>query len=435
MSRRLLACLLALLSSPVMAGTVPEDLHLETVIDKDGGIAQPMVVTHAGDGSGRLFVAGRAGKVWIKPEGQPVLATPFLDIDALISTAGEGGLLGLAFHPQYAANGRFFVSYTDNANDTVLARYEVSAGDADVADPASATILLRVDQGSSTHKGGDLHFGPDGYLYFSLGDGAEGFGLDDCGRSQSLSPQDVLDNESDSDCTLDAGFAGNPASRALMGKLLRLDVDATSPAGSETCGGNADGSAGYGVPAANPFAGTRGGAGLCDEIFAYGLRNPFRFGIDPLDGTIFVGDVGESDMEEVDRLSSSGTEALDFGWPRCEGTLGDCAGSAPPILVDDRGGGSCAITGGTVYRGSIASLQGLYVYSDYCTGLLRFASESGGSWDAVDWPAGAGGFGQHVCFGTDEAGELYLCEVNADKVKRFVSALVAPLFADGFEAP
>ncbi len=421
------------LSAPLPAATLPGDLALEVVIDNNGGIARPMVVTHAGDGSGRLFIAGRAGQIWIKPAAsQTVLPTPFLDISALISDIDENGLLGLAFDPDYQTNRRFYVSYTDNDSDSVIARYTASQANPDLADPASAAILIRVDQGSTKHKGGDIHFGLDGYLYIAFGDGAEGFGLDDCNRAQSLTPQDVIDNDSDSDCTGDAGFAGNPASRALMGKLLRIDVAGTTPAGSETCGANADGSADYATPPANPFAGSNGGSGRCDEIFAYGLRNPYRFGIDRQTGDIFIGDVGESTMEEIDFIAADSPGALDFGWQRCEGTLGDCSDSVAPILTDDRGEGSCAITGGKRYRGAIVALQGLYVFSDYCTGTIRFATEVAGQWTAVPWLSG--GFGQHVCFGEDEAGELYVCEINADRVKRFASnEKPVAVFGDGFE--
>lgn len=431
--RRVLCVLLAVFALPRPSGgqALPEvtlDTHITTTI------ATPIAITHAGDGSDRLFIVGRAGRIWVRPGGATsVLPTPFLDIDALVSTAGEGGLLGLAFDPDYARNGRFFVSYTDNANDSVVARYTVSADDPNRADPASATVLLYIDQGSSTHKAGDLHFGLDGYLYLVFGDGAEGFGLDDCGRAQSLTPADVLANDDDPDCTPDVGFPGNPAARALMGKLLRLDVSRSTPAGSnELCGAALDGSAPYAIPPANPFAGSLGGAGRCDEIFAYGLRNPFRFGVDRQTGDLFLGDVGESDMEEIDFIPAASPGAIDFGWPRCEGTLGDCGGSQAPILTDDRSAGSCSITGGRRYRGRIAALQGVYLYSDYCTGTVQLGREVAGSWSATPWISG--GFGQHACFGEDEAGELYVCEINADKVRRF-NAIDTLLFADGFETP
>ena len=405
-------------------------LHVDDVI------AAPMVVTHAGDGSGRLFIAGRDGRIWVLPAGAAVpLAQPFLDLRAQVGQAGEGGLLGLAFDPQYAGNGRFYVGYTDTASDSVIARYTVSAPDPQRADPASAQVLLRIDQGSAYHKGGDLHFGADGYLYLAFGDGAEGFGLDDCGRAQSLTPADVLANDTDPDCTPDAGFAGNPNSRALMGKLLRLDVARSTPPGAnELCGAAPDGSAPYAVPAQNPFAGSEGGLGACDEILALGLRNPFRFGVDRATGDLFLGDVGESAQEEIDRWPAGTRAALDFGWPHCEGTLGTCGGTHAPILVDDRSGGSCSIIGGRRYRGAIAALQGAYLFSDYCTGEVRIAREAGGPWTAQASGL-SGGFGQHSCFGEDEAGELYVCELGADRVRKLVWVDPDAIFASGFESP
>jgi glucose/arabinose dehydrogenase len=425
---------LALGPAAVAAGGLPTDIELVTAVSS--GIGSPIAVRHAGDGSGRLFIVGRYGRIWIRPGGGgAVLAAPFLNIEPLVSIAGEGGLLGLAFDPDYETNRRFYVSYTDLAHDSVIARYQASAGNPNLADPASATVILRIDQDSDYHKGGDLHFGNDGFLYLALGDGAEGSGRDDCNRAQSLTPADLAANDSDADCTPDAGFPGNPDSRALLGKLLRLNVSATTPAGAnELCGANADGSAPYAIPPGNPYAGSAGGSGRCDEVFAYGLRNPFRFSVDRGNGDLYLGDVGETDMEEVDRVPAGSPGGLNFGWPQCEGTLGTCAGSVAPILVDDRSvnGDSCAITGGFRYRGAIASLQGTYVFSDYCSGQIRFARESGGTWSAQLWDTG--GEFQHTSFGEDEAGELYLTEINADRVLRFASA--APpnaIFGDGFE--
>lgn len=427
-----LLCVAFSVSGPVAAGAIPDDLALTPVISNV--IGSPIAIRNAGDGSGRLFVVGRDGRIWIKPASAAVLGTPFLNIDPLVSTAGEGGLLGLTFDAAYASNRRFYVSYTDNNNDTVIARYLASLADPNVADPASATVLLRVDQGSSFHKGGDLHVGLDGYLYIALGDGAEGSGRDDCNRAQSLTPQHVIDNDSDADCTADGGFVGNVRSRALMGKILRIDVDATtSPGSNELCAANADGSAPYAIPATNPYAGSNGGAGRCDEIFAYGLRNPFRFSVDRQTGDRFIGDVGESAMEEVDFIAAASPGGINFGWPQCEGTLGTCAGSTAPILIDDHSvnAATCSITGGFRYRGAIAGLQGTYIFSDYCSGQIRFATQSGGVWSATLW--NTGGMFQHTSFGEDEDGELYLTEIQSDRVLRFTSAQVNTIFVHGFE--
>jgi glucose/arabinose dehydrogenase len=430
---RALFCIGLAAAGPVAAGSIPGDLALTPVVDTVVG--SPIAVRHAGDGSGRLFIVGRYGQIWIKPASSTVLGTPFLNLSAIVSTAGEGGLLGLAFDPAYAVNRRFYVSYTDLNGDSVIARYLASAGNPNVADGASATVLLRIDQGSGFHKGGDLHFGLDGYLYASFGDGAEGSGRDDCNRAQSLTPQHVIDNDSDPDCTADGSFTGSVRSRALLGKILRLDVAATTPPGSnELCAANADGSAPYAIPAANPYAGSNGGAARCDEIFAYGLRNPFRFSVDRETGDLFVGDVGESDMEEVDFIPAASPGGLNFGWPQCEGTLGSCGASLAPIIVDDRrlpDSNSCSITGGFRYRGAITGLQGTYVFSDYCSGEIRFATESGGIWSTVLWRTG--NMFEHASFGEGENGELYLAEISEDNVLQFTSAMVEGIFADGFE--
>jgi glucose/arabinose dehydrogenase len=422
-------------AATVNAGTIPGDLALTPAVT---GVGQPIAIRNAGDGSGRLFVVRRDGFIYVVADGASTpAATPFLNIDALVAINGEGGLLGLAFDPDYENNRRFYVSYTDNNVDTVIARYTASVGNPNVADPASATILLRVDQGSHYHKGGDLHFGLDGYLYISLGDGAEGSGVDDCNRAQSLTPQDVSNNNSDADCTPDGGFAGNANARALMGKILRIDPSGTTPAGAnELCASAGDGSAPYAIPAANPFAGSNGGAGRCDEIFAYGLRNPFRFSVDRSTGDLFIGDVGEGAMEEVDFIPAASPGGINFGWPQCEGTLGTCGASTAPIFVDDRrNNNNCSITGGFRYRGAITGLQGTYVFSDYCSGSIRFAEQSGGgSWTYSQWLNGPDM--QHTSFGEDEDGELYLAEVNSDRVMRFTSAQVGPvvdIFQNGFE--
>lgn len=431
----LLGSLLAVPTS-ILAGAIPGDLALTPAVT---GVPGPIAVRNAGDGTGRLFIASRAGSIRIRPDGSTtVLPTRFLDIESLVVENGEGGLLGLAFDPDYASNGHFYVHYTDNNSDAVVARYTAMAGNLDLADPASALILLRVDQGSGFHRGGDIHFGLDGFLYIALGDGAEGSGIDDCNRAQSLTPSDVTANNADGDCTADAGFTGNTNSRALMGKILRLDVSGSTAAGSnELCGANGDGSANYRIPPGNAFAGASGGLGRCDEIFAYGLRNPFRFSVDRLTGDLFIGDVGEGIMEEVDFVPAGSPGGINFGWPLCEGTLGNCAGTTAPILVDDRriqGSGSCSIIGGFRYRGAISGLGGTYVFSDYCSGVIRFATLSAGTWSATPWSTG--GQQQHTSFGEDEDGELYLTEVNSDRVLRFTSNQVQPstyIFAHGFE--
>ena len=216
------------------------------LVEIAGGLTDPVYVIHSGDGTGRLFIVEQPGKIKIW-DGTQVLPTPFLDIENLTSCCGERGLLSVAFHPDYAANGFFFVNYTNNAGDTVVARYRVSSLNPDVANPGSATQIIEIEQDFANHNGGQLQFGPDGYLYIGMGDG--GSGGDPLNRAQDLDE--------------------------LLGKMLRLDVDGALP---------------YEIPPDNPFVGIPGR----DEIWAYGLRNPWRFSFDRLTGDMFIGDVGQN---------------------------------------------------------------------------------------------------------------------------------------------
>ncbi len=436
MSRNALPYVFALLgfAAPLSAAP-PADLALVAAVT---GVPQPIAVRNAGDGSNRLFVGGRDGRIWVRLAAQSsALATPFLDLAAnppprAISQAGEGGFLGLAFHPAFASNRRLYVSYTDAQGGTTVARYLASVGNPNLGDPGSGQVVIRIAQDEDFHIGGDIHFGPDGYLYISRGDG----GAKACARSQTLAPTQIVN--SSSPCSSSAAFlgsGGNPDSRALQGKILRIDVDSTTAAGSnELCAAAANGAANYAIPAANPFAGSAGGAGRCDEIFHYGLRNPFRFSFDRQTGQMFIGDVGESAMEEVDLAPAASAGGLNFGWIACEGTLGTCAGTTVPILTYTHAanGGPCAsITGGFRYHGGISGFDGTYVFADYCSGRIRFATLSGSTWSASEWANGPDL--QYTSFGEDEAGELYLTEISGDRVMRFNSAQIAVLFGDGFE--
>lgn len=395
----------------------PTDLELTPVVS---GLSNPVAVRHAGDGSGRLFIVEQAGRIRIF-DGDQLLATPFLDIRALVSSGGERGLLGLAFHPDYPANGYFYVNYTEDATppaecppgancdwNTVVARYRVSAGDPNVADPASALRLLTVNQDYNNHNGGNLLFGPDGYLYIGMGDG--GSGNDPHCRSQNLD--------------------------TLLGKMLRVDVDGGG--GPPDC----DAGGAYTVPTSNPLTGS---AGACDEIWSLGLRNPWRWSFDRFTGDQFIGDVGQTAREEISFESWSSPGAVDFGWKVMEGSLcgagfpdADCPTGTPscfdpsytdPILEHDRNDAR-AITGGYIYRGpTIAGLQGLYVYGDYSTGRIWIATPEGlGGWSGVQWRDTALLISS---FGEDEAGELYLAHLGGT-IYRFDSP--SSIFGDGFEA-
>ena len=308
------------------------------------------------DGSGRLFVVEKLGHIHIIEDGQ-LIETPFMNIeDRVNDSSNEMGLLGLAFHPNYARNGYFFVNYTGSGGDTFISRFQVS-GDPNAANPSSELILLRVSQPFPNHNGGGLDFGPDGYLYAGLGDG--GAGGDPFGNAQKT------DN--------------------LLGKVLRLDVNSAEP---------------YAIPADNPFG---------NEIWVYGLRNPWRISFDSGTGDIYIGDVGQGTYEEIDHLPAGSPGGTNFGWDFREGAH-PFEGNAPAGLTDpvaeySHAEGGCSVTGGYVYRGSLPEWNGIYLYGDYCTGFIWGLINSDEGWQAqvlFDTDARITSFGQ------DEAGEVYL---------------------------
>lgn len=318
------------------------------------GLARP--VDLQSDGSGRLFIIEKTGRIRIVQGGQ-LLDQPFLNItDRVGSDGNEQGLLGLAFHPQYAQNGRFFVNYTDNNGNTVIARYQASS-DPNLADSNSEVKLLGVDQPFPNHNGGVLTFGPDGYLYAGLGDGG--------------AAGDPLGNAQDTD--------------TLLGKILRIDVDSAEP---------------YAVPADNPFG---------NEIWAYGLRNPWRMSFDKATGDLYIGDVGQNAWEEIDFLPAGSPGGTNFGWDQREGAH-DYEGSASseftePIAEYSHQEGGCSVTGGYVYQGSMPEWDGIYLYGDYCTGLIWGLIQVTDGWQKqqlFDMDDTITSFGQ------DEKGEIYL---------------------------
>lgn len=361
-------------ASPAPGSFRPRGVNLELEMVAEGFQA-PLGVTHAGDGSGRLFVVEQTGAIRIVRDST-VLDRPFLDVSELVVAGGEQGLLGLAFHPQYRRNGRFFIDYTDVNGDTVVAEVRVS-DDPDVADEGSVNPLLEVDQPFGNHNGGQLAFGPDGFLYVATGDG---------------------------------GSAGDPENNgqdtgSLLGKLLRLDVDSGDR---------------YGIPDDNPFA-TGGGA---REVWAFGLRNPWRFSFDSETDELWIADVGQGDFEEINRVPG-GRAGLNYGWNVMEGTEcfegSDCdqSGKVMPISGYTHDSG-CSVTGGFVYRGSrYPALTGGYIFGDYCSGTI---------W-GID--ATAEGFTEPVellqsgvfvsSFGLDEEGELYLTDLNGGRVLSVVA--------------
>ncbi len=380
---------------PILRGAT---LQLEAVTTVAGDLI--VDVTHAGDA--RLFLALQAGEVLVWDGGAP---GSFLDIRALMGGGFEGGLKSIAFHPDYAGNGFFYLHYSDTAGDSVIARYEVSAGDPDAADPGSGVILLAVDQQTTLHRGGQLAFGPDGYLYAGLGDGG---------------PQ------TDTDC-----HAQRPDT--LQGKLLRLDVDqnvGTPPY--------------YGIPPDNPFGGPGEPAA---EVWALGVRQPWRFSFDRQSGDFYLGDVGQNAREEVDFQAAGSPGGANYGWRIMEGDTchdpdpidPDCpvgtpscfdAGYTDPILAYaiDGGSGDCSITGGFVYRGpGLAALVGRYLYGDWCSGRIWAAEESEGTWTSELLPIQLPSL---ISFGEGSDARLYLTEGST--VYRLSEP--AAIFADGFES-
>lgn len=334
-----------------------------------GNLLRPIGLANAGDGLGRLFIIEQAGVIRVLQDGD-LLPVPFLDISDQVDCCGERGLLGLAFHPEYARNGEFFVHYSDLNGDTVLARFQVDLAERpDQADPDSQVIILRVAQPYGNHNGGTVAFGLDGYLYLGLGDG--GSGGDPLGNAQNLD--------------------------SLLGKLLRLDVDSGDP---------------YAIPPDNPYA-QGGGA---PEIWTSGLRNPWRFSFDRLTGDLFIGDVGQSSWEEIDFLPAGGPGGANFGWNYREGAHPFSASSPPgellltdPVAEYGRDQGITVI-GGVVYRGGqLPEWEGIYLYGDYGSGFIwGLFQGADGSWrNAVLFETGS----SITSFGQDENGEVYYVDL------------------------
>jgi glucose/arabinose dehydrogenase len=342
-----------------------------TAVRVASGLSQPVDLQAPPGDSTRIFIVEKTGTIRILKGGQ-VLSRPFLNISALVSSGSEQGLLGLAFHPQYASNGKFYVDYTDLSGDTRVVEYLASSN----PDSASATSreILFVDQPFPNHNGGQVAFGPDGYLYIGLGDGGDA--NDPQGNGQNLN--------------------------TLLGKILRIDVNSASP---------------YAIPAGNPFQGQSGKRG---EIWSYGLRNPWRFSFDRGSGDMYIGDVGQNRYEEVD-YEPAGTGGRNYGWVRMEGlhcfpsgTGCNQTGLTLPVVEYDHNAG-CSVTGGYVYRGGlIPELAGTYFYGDYCTGIVRsLRILNGMAAEEKDWTStlrtqAGGAMAGLSSFGLDAAGELYL---------------------------
>ncbi len=350
--------------SPVPVGSAtdfpdPESYQWELF---SGGFDRPLDIQNAGDGSGRLFIVEQGGLIRILQNGV-LLETPFLDIRERVDDDGnEQGLLGLAFHPDFTNNGFFYVNYTERGGDTVIARFSASG---DSADPNSEVRLLNVKQPYSNHNGGALAFGPDGYLHIGLGDG--GSRGDPKGSGQRLD--------------------------TLLGKILRIDVNNGDP---------------YAIPPDNPFG---------NEIFHYGLRNPWRFSFDSSTGDLWIGDVGQGAWEEIDFLPAGTPGGVNFGWNLFEGMHEYIPGSQLenhrlPLFEYNHSEG-CSVTGGYVYRGSMPEWQGVYFYADFCTGRVWGALRTVSATEETSVSTVLFIIGPQITsFGVDETGEIYIADRN-----------------------
>lgn len=344
------------------------DLALEDFLD---GLESPLLLTHADDGSGRLFVVEQVGRIRLVENGA-LSDDPYLDISERVEAGGEQGLLGLAFHPNFERNGRFFVDYTDTSGDTVVSEFS-AVPNADTAD-VGERVLLRIEQPYPNHNGGHLAFGPDGYLYVASGDGGSG------------------------------GDPHNNGQRVdtLLGKLLRIDVDAGEP---------------YGIPPDNPFA----DGGGREEIWAYGLRNPWRFSFD--DGRIWIADVGQEALEEVNRRRDD-EAGVNYGWNVMEGTecssgAGcDRSGLVEPVTEYSHDHG-CSITGGYVYRGDdFPDMRGGYFFGDYCSGTIwSIPADAQQRLDPIEMLSSETSISS---FGLDADGELYAVDLGGGRVLKVV---------------
>ena len=343
-------------------GPLPSDFKLK-LEEVASGLNNPVYVA-APSGDNRLFVVEQIGRIRIIENGQ-LLNTPFLDITSRVLSGGERGLLSVAFHPQYQTNGFFYVYFTGAGGEIRIERYTVSANP-NQANQSSAKVIVTIPHPRSNHNGGLAMFGPDGMLYLGTGDGGGGGDPDLNGQNQNT----------------------------LLGKLLRIDVNNGDP---------------YSIPSGNPFAGRNDAR---PEIWAMGLRNPWRYAFDPSSGNLYIADVGQDVTEEVN-VAAANRAGVNYGWNVTEGS--NCyqavscnkSSSQLPVLEYNHDAGQCSITGGFVYRGSaMPELNGTYFYADYCAGWVRSFKYDGAANDRRQWELGTIGF--ITSFGVDANGELYL---------------------------
>jgi glucose/arabinose dehydrogenase len=367
--------------APIVDGSVAPALSAAdiTLAPIATGLDRPVFITSARDGSGRTFIVEQGGRILVRKDGV-ILPTPLLDITGLVSTGGEQGLLGLAFHPDFERNRRFYVNYTNRDGDTIVRRYRTSSTNPDRTEAGSAKTIIKIAQPYANHNGGMLAFGPGGYLYIGMGDGG---GADDPGnRAQNTG--------------------------SLLGKMLRIDVNGTTSTHN------------YRVPSSNPYVGRTGR----NEIWQLGLRNPWRFSFDRKTGAMGIGDVRHAAYEEIDRAIHTDTgsgRGFNWGWRVMEGRHCHIPSSGcnrtgkklPIIEYTQASNGRCAVTGGYVYRGSrIPALVGFYVYGDFCSGEI-WAIKANSSYPPTRITLAGPGSGRRISsFGESPGGELYVVDLG-----------------------
>ncbi|AZA57930.1 PQQ-dependent sugar dehydrogenase [Chryseobacterium shandongense] len=338
------------------------------------GFTAPVEITHANDN--RMFVVQQNGIIKIVQPNGTLNSADFLNISSKITYGGERGLLGLAFHPQYATNGYFFVYYNDTSGNITVARYTRSSNP-DVADATTEKIILNQPKPFSNHNGGSIHFAPDGYLWIVMGDGGSGGDPNNNGQNKN----------------------------SLLGKLLRLDINSSGP---------------YNIPPGNPFVGVDG----ADEVWAYGLRNAWKFNFDTTSGNVMIADVGQGNIEEINRMPIT-QAGLNYGWRCYEGNdpynTSGCAAQSTmtfPVAAYDHSGGKCSITGGYVYRGSLyPALQGKYIFADYCSTQIGILNND----DSITWTSAFSG-NNFSTFGINNQNELFVAAVNNGKIFRVTTS-------------
>lgn len=349
--------------------------------------SSPVAIENCGDN--RLFIVQQRGAIIISDSLGNKLATPFINLSDVVSQTGnERGLLGLAFDPDYANNGYFYVNYTGiNDGHTRIARYSRSTSNANLADPASGVVLLTINQPYSNHNGGNIEFGPDGYLYIGMGDGGSGG-----------DPQ---------------GYAQN--TQSLLGKILRIDVHSGNP---------------YSIPATNPFVGS---TTVLPEIWAIGVRNPWRFSFDRFTGDLWIGDVGQNAWEEIDFQAANSAGGQNYGWNCYEGNsvynINNCivGTHAAPIYVYDNDLEGCSVTGGVVYRGAqYGNMHGYYLFADFCSGKFwaTMRNQALGTFNTTEIKDTSEY--QYVAFGEDNYGEMYVGALSSGLIFKVRSTQCAP---------